>query len=91
LFGGQASSGEAKGSARKPLRQQSDYRAHMDFVECLRCGRKTTKYCGRAATLRKPPRGFDFNPPLRFLLRDETGDVVVLAVGPCNSDVPSTR
>jgi hypothetical protein len=56
---------------------------------CLRC--KTTKYCGRAATLRQPPRGFDFNPPLGFLLRDEAGNMITLAVGPRNSDVPSTR
>ena len=60
------------------------------FVD-LRCGRRTTKCFGRIATLRQPGQGFAFNPPLRFLLRDETGDVVVLAVGPCNSDVPSTR
>jgi hypothetical protein len=37
----------------------------------------------------QPPQGFDFNPTMRFLLGDEAGNIVTLAVGPNNSDVPS--
>jgi hypothetical protein len=54
-----------------------------------RCGRKATKCCGRAETLRQPRWCFDFDPPLRFLLGDEARNMITLAVGPSNSDVPS--
>jgi hypothetical protein len=53
-----------------------------------RCG-KATKCCGRAETLRQPRRCFDFDPPLRFLPGDEARNMITLAVGPSNSDVPS--
>jgi hypothetical protein len=88
--------GEAKGAAKITASRfggdpMITARSTWKFVACLRCGRKTTKYCGRAATLRQPLRGFDFDPPLRFLLRDEAGNMITPAVGPRNSDVPSTR
>jgi hypothetical protein len=54
-----------------------------------RCGRKATKCCGRAETLRQPRWCFDFDPPLRFPLGDEARNMITLAVGPSNSDVPS--
>jgi SMP-30/Gluconolactonase/LRE-like region len=88
----QASPREAK-RRRSPQRRFGGNsivaRSTWRFVVCLRCGRKTAKCCGRAATLRQPPRRFDFNPPLRFLLGDEAGNMVTLAIGPSNSDVPS--
>jgi hypothetical protein len=56
----------------------------------LRCGHEATKCCGRAATLRQPRWCFDFNPTLRFLLGDEAGNMVALAIGPGNADIPST-
>jgi len=44
---------------------------------------------GGIASLRQPRRGFPFNPALRFLLRYEAGNMVVLAAGPSDPDVPS--
>ena len=58
-------------------------------IDDLRSGRKTTKCFGRTATLRQPGWGFAFNPALRFLLRDEAGNMLTFAVGPGNSNVPS--
>jgi len=46
---------------------------------------------GGIASLRQPRRGFPFNPALRFLLRDEARNMVVLAAGPSDPDVPSRR
>jgi hypothetical protein len=58
-------------------------------IDDLLCGRETTKCSRRTATLRQPRRCLDFNPPLRFLLRDEAGNMITPAVGPRHSDVPS--
>jgi hypothetical protein len=58
-------------------------------IDDLLCNRKTTECFGCAAALRQPRRRFDFDPPLRFLLRDEARNMVTLTARPSNSDVPS--
>ena len=55
---------------------------------------KSAELCGdaperHAGLLGDPGTRFGFDPSQRFLLRDETGNVVTLAVGPRDPDIPS--